>query len=57
MTQQEIYTDALVELYSMSKMYADNNNLTDRQKYAIEVTEMIIENNMGYEITDPFNDE
>jgi len=57
MAQQKIYTDALVELYSMSRMYADNNNLTSRQKYAIEVTETIIENNTGYEITEPFGDE
>jgi len=57
MTQQKVYTDALVELYSMAKMYAENNNCTDKQRYAIEVVETIIQNNSAYEITDPFDNE
>jgi len=57
MATQEIYTDALVELYSMSKLYVNENTLTERQRYAIEVAETIIENNSGYEVTQPFKDE
>jgi len=57
MTTQDIYTDALVELYSMSKMYdEDAEHITGRQRYAIEVAETIIENNSGYEVTDPFDE-
>lgn len=56
MATQEIHTDALVELYSMAKLYADENgHVTERQRYAINEAESIIENNSGYEVTDPFD--
>jgi len=57
MTSSKIHTYALVELYGMAKMYAENNPLTDRQTEAIELAETIIENKTGYEITKPFKND
>jgi len=57
MASSKIHTYALVELYGMAKMYAENNPLTDRQTEAIELAETIIENKTGYEITKPFKND
>jgi hypothetical protein len=54
MSTVKIYTDALVELYSMSKMYAEEHGATERQEYAIGVAESFIQNLTGYEITQPY---
>jgi len=56
MKAQDVHTETLVELYSMSKQYAENNRLTDRQEHALKEAEAIIQNLSGWEITDPLYD-
>lgn len=57
MTGQKIHTEMLVELYGMAKMYAEDESITDRQREAILYAETLIENNTGWEVTEPFEDE
>jgi hypothetical protein len=55
MGTQPVYTDALVELYSMAKMYAEENPpVNDRQEAAILHAESLIESTTGWEITQPY---
>mgnify|MGYP006271895325 FL=1 len=56
MGTQSVYTDDLVELYGMAKMFAENNQpLTDRQEGAILHAESLIENNSGWTITKKYS--
>ncbi|UBF22660.1 hypothetical protein HRTV-25_gp79 [Halorubrum tailed virus 25] len=60
MGTQSVYTDDLVELYSMAKMFAeneDNQPLNERQITAIRDAEALIENNSGWKITRKFKPE
>jgi hypothetical protein len=57
MSVQEIHTESLVALYSMAKMYAEDKNLNRDQDIALKQAESIIQNNSGWEITEPYNDE
>lgn len=53
---QEVYTDDLVELYSMAKMFAEENGpLNERQETAILHAEALIDRNSGWEITMKFD--
>lgn len=53
---QEVYTDDLVELYIMAKLYAEENGpLTKEQERAILGAETLIENNSGWKITMTFD--
>lgn len=60
MGTQPVYTDDLVELYSMAKMYAeneDNQPINENQIMAIRGAEVLIERNSGWEITRKFKPE
>lgn len=58
MSVQEVYTDDLVELYSMAKMYAEENGpLNERQELAILNAETLIENNSGWDISHYYGEE
>jgi hypothetical protein len=57
MSVQEIHTESLVALYSMAKMYAEDKSLNRDQDIALKEAESIIQNNSGWEITEPYNNE
>lgn len=53
---QRVYTDDLVELYSMAKIYAkDNGPINIRQEEAIIAAEQMIENNSGYQVEQKYD--